>query len=557
MQTALHITSLVSELRRELVGGTLVGTEFYRKQRAAYFFVKSGKSVRALGFVYHPAGSGCFCVAASKVRIDSPEKPWPIFGLSEGAVTGVRQYGLDRIFELEIATPEGTVRVVCEVIGPNGNVWLLDAEGVIQKTLRKKQFAEGEHYAPAKVPDRLEPSRADPEDILEAARSAEATFLPAFLKRAVLGLNETLAREVVARAGLWETSVSTLDSPAAQLLSTELRALADRFAGTAAGYLYQVRQAVEVYPFKLKGVDAQPDKFKTLSLATLAMTQRRQVQVSQDDEEKKVLQAVKRAVKRLERRVENIRKDVTEASGYERYKRYAELLQVHRDTLKKGMTSVELEDILTENAPMVTIALEAALGPNENIEAYFKKHRKGREGLELLQRRLQISQGELGSLQLILDDLETDFSSARERHAADIAPLLPSEARKSEPTIRLPYRITHLSTGLTVYIGRDGADNDRTTFEFAKPYELWFHAQQCPGSHVVIKYPNKSFEPSRREIEETAALAAWHSKARHNKLVPVIYCQRRYVRKPRKAKPGLVTVEREKSVMVEPRASFE
>jgi predicted ribosome quality control (RQC) complex YloA/Tae2 family protein len=69
---------------------------------------------------------------------------------------------------------------------------------------------------------------------------------------------------------------------------------------------------------------------------------------------------------------------------------------------------------------------------------------------------------------------------------------------------------------------------------------------------VVIKYPNKSFQPSKREIEETAAIAAFHSKARKNSLVPVIYTERKYVRKPRKAKPGLVTVEREKSIMVAP-----
>ena len=68
-----------------------------------------------------------------------------------------------------------------------------------------------------------------------------------------------------------------------------------------------------------------------------------------------------------------------------------------------------------------------------------------------------------------------------------------------------------------------------------------------------MKYPNKSFQPSKAEIEETAAVAAYHSKARKDSLVPVIYTHRKYVRKPRKAKPGLVTVEREKSVMVEPR----
>ena len=64
--------------------------------------------------------------------------------------------------------------------------------------------------------------------------------------------------------------------------------------------------------------------------------------------------------------------------------------------------------------------------------------------------------------------------------------------------------------------------------------------------------PSKSFEPSKAEIEETAAIAAWHSKAKNDTMVPVIYTQRRHVRKPRKAKPGLVTVEREKSLMVKP-----
>ena len=105
---------------------------------------------------------------------------------------------------------------------------------------------------------------------------------------------------------------------------------------------------------------------------------------------------------------------------------------------------------------------------------------------------------------------------------------------------------------MTIFVGRDGSDNDRTTFDFAKPYELWFHTQQCPGSHVVMKFPNKSFEPSKREIEEAAAIAAFHSKARNDTLVPVVYTERRYIRKPRKAKPGLVTVEREKSIMVVP-----
>ena len=72
--------------------------------------------------------------------------------------------------------------------------------------------------------------------------------------------------------------------------------------------------------------------------------------------------------------------------------------------------------------------------------------------------------------------------------------MFPREHSKAVQVELLPYREHQLTSGLTIYIGRDGTDNDRTTFEFCKPYELWFHASQCPGSHVVMKYPNKSFQ---------------------------------------------------------------
>jgi predicted ribosome quality control (RQC) complex YloA/Tae2 family protein len=223
------------------------------------------------------------------------------------------------------------------------------------------------------------------------------------------------------------------------------------------------------------------------------------------------------------------------------------------EALKKGMTKITVEDIFQELHPPVEIALDRALSPQENVEIYFKKYRKGREGLQLLKRRLEITRAEYEEILKMLADLENNFDWAFEKYRSEINSLLPKEGRKEAAAPRLPYKEHQLTTGLTIFIGRDGADNDRTTFEYARPYELWFHAQQCPGSHVVMKYPNKSFAPSKREIEETAAIAAYHSKAKNDSLVPVVYTERRYVHKPRKAKPGLVTVEREKSVMVAPR----
>jgi predicted ribosome quality control (RQC) complex YloA/Tae2 family protein len=150
-------------------------------------------------------------------------------------------------------------------------------------------------------------------------------------------------------------------------------------------------------------------------------------------------------------------------------------------------------------------------------------------------------------------EFNRDFESASRKYESELAQIIPAQAKKRETAPRLPYREHVLSSGVTIFIGKDGADNDTTTFKHAKPYELWFHASQCPGSHVVLKFPDKKFQPSKEEIAETAAIAAYHSKARNSKTVPVIYTERKYVRKPRKAKPGLVTVEREKTVMVEPK----
>ena len=230
----------------------------------------------------------------------------------------------------------------------------------------------------------------------------------------------------------------------------------------------------------------------------------------------------------------------------------SQLFKINIFNLKKGVETAELDDVYDEGST-ITVKLDPALTPSENADEYFKKYRKAKDGLALLQRRYEITGKELTAVETMQAELNADFETASERYASEIAELIPTAVSKRDAAPRLPYRAHTLESGVTIYIGRDGEDNDRTTFAHAKPYELWFHASQCPGSHVVMKFPDKNFEPSKAEILETAAIAAYHSKARNSKSVPVSYTLRKYVRKPRKAKPGLVTVEREKLVMVEPK----
>jgi predicted ribosome quality control (RQC) complex YloA/Tae2 family protein len=552
MQTALHIAALVAQLKNELVGGQIEATEFYKKLRTALFLVRKGRERVGLVFVFHPAGSGVCCMPASKIKLETTEKPWPIFGLDGAEILDVVQPSLDRIFELVVRQGREDRRVVFEALGPNGNIWLLDRKGGKLATLRNRKYIKGGHYEPPEISDRINPFEVSGAQLLGRLGKITDRSPLAALKNILLGFNDTMTREALTRANPSGATVDWLDQSHAEALANAVRQIAERFRQPESAWLYVRRSGFEVYPFKLTSTELQPEKFKSLSAAILEMITRQQTTVHEAGEEQRIIKAVATAIKRHERLIRNVGADIKKAADYERYKRFGELLQMNRDQLRKGMTSIEVDDILSETSETVRIELDPAASPNANIEEYFRRHRKSREGLELLQRRLEIVTGELQSLRMMSDELEADFESAREKYAAELFSLLPRESEKREALPRLPYREARLATGLTIFVGRDGADNDRTTFEFARPYELWFHTQQCAGSHVVMKFPNKSFVPSKREIEETAAIAAYHSKARHDSLVPVAYTERRHVRKPRKAKPGLVMVEREKSVMVVP-----
>ncbi len=553
MQTAFHITALISQLKRELIGGRIVSTEFDRKERAAVIFVKKDKTTFALALVFHPAGFGNFLAPASKVKLGTRAKPWAIFKIENAIIRSVEQLGFDRIFKIELKSDDTTWYLLFEAIGPNGNIWLLDDTGGRRATLRKRDFQAGEPYQVSPVAGKIEPFDLTADSLRTRLKEMPKVSPALVLEKTVLGLNKTLARETVRRAGLDAASAEELDDDAVAQLVGGIGDIGNLFKTQEVGYLYRIAGGVEVYPFKLTSVDASPDKFKSLSLAVMAMIDSRQTSGEQQDIEKSVTDAVKRMVKKISRRAGKVEDDLKDAADYRQYKKIGELLQINLDQLKKGMTEVTLDDIYVEPQRPLTVKLEAALSPTENAEAYFKKHRKGREGLELLKRRLEVSRSELALWEKIQQELADNFEPAQAKYEQELQSIAPQgTAARQAVTVRLPYREYRLSTGVRIFVGRDGSDNARPTFAFARPYELWFHAQQCPGSHVVLKFPDKSFEPSKREIEETAGIAAFFSKAKKDSLVPIIYTQRRYVRKPRKAKPGLVTVEREKSVMVPP-----
>jgi predicted ribosome quality control (RQC) complex YloA/Tae2 family protein len=103
-----------------------------------------------------------------------------------------------------------------------------------------------------------------------------------------------------------------------------------------------------------------------------------------------------------------------------------------------------------------------------------------------------------------------------------------------------------------VRVGRSNADNDALTHDFARPDDIWLHASGVAGSHVLIRMQGRAGNPPRQVLEAAAAIAARFSKAKHAGTVPVLWTRKRYVRKPRGAKPGLASCTHEKTLFVRP-----
>jgi predicted ribosome quality control (RQC) complex YloA/Tae2 family protein len=120
-----------------------------------------------------------------------------------------------------------------------------------------------------------------------------------------------------------------------------------------------------------------------------------------------------------------------------------------------------------------------------------------------------------------------------------------------ERSIQPEYWKYDLPDGYEVLAGKTDADNDMLSLGLAAPGDLWFHVRGLPGSHVILRHP-ESRKPDNTVIRQAASIAAWHSKARNAGTVPVCYTEARHVGKPRSAKPGSVTVKREKIVKVRP-----
>lgn len=541
MLSSLDITRILAESSAELVNANIIGVEYYRKERTVQVYLKGDKR-NCVTMSFHPQRSGFYIQGAGRSRLDTTEKYRPfakeVWG---GTVISIRQFPNDRIVELEAIVGDGRWFLIFEVIGPNANLWLLDSRKRMIASLRQKQFSPGTPYEPSPLPEKLDPATITPQD-LGRLMAENPDMNPArLLEKNIYGIDYYLAMALLADAeGKFEIDPGIIHER-----------LQDAVAGYQAPdgpiYAYYIKGKSRYFSVKIPGHEPLK-KYKSISRAQVEVIDGIKEHVETETIRERTMKFIQGRIKKLQRLHTRLEADIKEASDYEKYLKFSDLLKINLNLLRRGLSEIEADDLF--GGGKVTIPLDPKLSGPENIEVYSKRYRKGREGLAILQRRRLNTGQEIESLTEALDLFDRNFETASQEFP-ELLPPPSGEPAAAAP--RLPYKEYQTSTGVTILVGKTEADNDRLTLEYARPHELWFHASQCPGSHVVMKYPNRKFEPSRWEIEETAALAAFYSKARRSARVPVSYTLKKYVRKPRGAKPGLVTIRNEKTIMVEPR----
>ena len=265
---------------------------------------------------------------------------------------------------------------------------------------------------------------------------------------------------------------------------------------------------------------------------------------------------VRGARERLGRTLRALDRELAEAEDAARVRHQGELLKTVLRTVPAGASEAVVSDWADPDGRDVTIALDPLLTPAKNLERLFQRYRKlERKGREAEARWLAASEldAKLAVLQAAVAAAadEPAFAAAeRGLRALGVRAVRQAPPRHADAP-RLPYRRFLAADGSEIWVGRSAKDNDALTFRRASGRDLFLHARDVPGSHVILRRPHKSDAPPPAEaLADAAALAAWHSRARGEGVIDVLWTERKHVRKARGANAGQVSTAATHNVMV-------
>ncbi|MDB5101374.1 MAG: fibronectin-binding protein [Cyanobacteria bacterium RYN_339] len=473
----------------------------------------------------------------------------------------VEQPGLERVARLvvagrdELGDPFERI-LVAELIGKYANLFLVDAKDelvmgalrpITEEMCRVRQVMPGMPYDPPPV-NRVDFLDAEDADFLAAF--AAGGKLADRLSGAVSGLSKVAAGQLVAAIGCAPgVAVDELDG-----LDPVLDVLRRARRNVQAGLFHPRLDPTTGWDYAVWWLgDGAPPEGSASALIDDYYGGREERHLLEERRRKLTSEAAEHVRKQRER-LAGWEEMLTKSETADRHRELGDLLTSHMYLLSPGMAEVAVTDFYHPEQAALTIPLDPRLTPSENVQRHFRRYQKARNSRQVVEGLLVEGRAE----QAYLDQVATAVAQAPTPADLDeiaeelgaIAGKAPTQRRRGQPPPPAPAPLRFTSSdGLAIWVGKNNKQNEHVTFKLARSHDLWLHAQNIPGSHVVVQAEG---DVPERTLHEAAMLAAWYSQARESSQVPVVYTRRKHVRKPRGGRPGMVIYDHERTLYVHP-----
>ena len=529
---------MTEELRRELLGGRIQKINQPFEQELVLQIRSNRQSHKLLLSAHSVFGR----VQLTDTTFENPAVPNTFIMVMrkylQGAVIeAIQQVENDRILEISVSNKNEigdsvAVTLVIEIMGKHSNIILLDkASDKIIEAIKHVGFSQnsyrtilpGSTYVAPPQTSSLNPFTVGDEKLFEILHTEDLE--PKRLQQIFQGLGRDTATELSGR-----------------LTADKLKTFRAFFASPTQPSLTEKSFSAQLF---------SDSKTQLSTLSELLDT------FYKDKAERdRVNQQASELIRRVENELEKNRKklgkqeeELLATENAEEFRQKGELLTTFLHQVPNDQEQVELDNYYT--GEKIIISLDKALTPNQNAQRYFKRYQKLKEAVKHLTSLIE----ETRTTILYLESVETALTQASLTEIAEIREeliqtgFIRRRQREKIQKRQKPEKYLASDGQTIILVGRNNLQNDELTFKMAKKDELWFHAKDIPGSHVVI---TGNLQPSDEVKTDAAELAAYFSKARLSNLVQVDMIETRKLNKPTGGKPGFVTYTGQKTLRVTP-----
>lgn len=485
---------------------------------------------------------------------------------------GVRQYGIDRVLELEFDSLNElgdriSPKLIIEIMGGRSNIIFIGGDGRIVDAVRRTDLESsaariiqpGLVYTPPQPQGKLNLLNCETDEVIDAVRQKADISLSTALSKTLDGASAVVCREIAHR------TCKDVDRPVAALIADDYTRLAVQLDSLREG----IRSGGA--PTLICSPDGSPIDFTYIAVSqygAAAVTKtaedysalldafyagkERAARIRKKSAD--LLKLLSTLIQRISRKLDAQRGDLAKCADREKYRIFGELIKANLHAIPKGATAAVVQNYYDPELKEVKIPLNSALTPAANAQKYFKDYKKSYTAEQTLTRLIRDGEQELVYLDSVFDALsraqdDRDLTEIREELESGGYLHSNNRNRRKKPETGKPMEFTS-SDGFKIFVGRNNRQNDLLTLKTANRDDIWLHVKNIPGSHVIISCAGKEIPDTT--LEEAAVLAAYYSKASASSSVPVDYTPVRQVKKPSGAKPGMVIYETNRTVYVTP-----